>query len=154
MCEVTSVIVLNDPGANGAPRTINPGAAVIDDLYFQTDQVREDSEIAIFGELNYRFTDKLTGTIGYRWFDGETTLDGFVGTVFFPEGGFAFSPERPPDNVDSKYSGDDGTLKLSLSYDVSDDTMVYATFAEGYRPGGVHRAPGVGATYDPDFLDS
>ncbi len=133
---------------------INPGAAVIDDLYFQTDQVREDSEIAIFGELNYRFTDKLTGTVGYRWFDGETTLDGFVGTVFFPEGGFAFSPERPPDNVDSKYSGDDGTLKLSLSYDVSDDTMVYATFAEGYRPGGVNRAPGVGETYDPDFLDS
>ena len=32
--------------------------------------------------------------------------------------------------------------------------MVYATWAEGYRPGGVNRSPGVGETYDPDFLDS
>ena len=133
---------------------INPGAAVEDDLYFQTDQVRKDSEVAVFGELTYRFTERLSGTAGYRWFDDETTLEGFVGTVFWPNCCFGFSPTRPPDNVDSKYTGDDGIGKLNLSYDVSDDVMIYATWAEGYRPGGVNRSPGVGETYDPDFLES
>jgi outer membrane receptor protein involved in Fe transport len=133
---------------------INPGAAVQDDLYFQTDQVREDSEFAVFGELTYRFTERLSGTVGYRWFDGETTLKGFVGTVFWPECCFAFSPTRPPDNVNSKYTGDDGIAKINLSWDATDDLMLYATWAEGYRPGGVNRSPGVGETYDPDFLDS
>jgi outer membrane receptor protein involved in Fe transport len=32
--------------------------------------------------------------------------------------------------------------------------MIYATWSEGYRPGGVNRSPGVGETYEPDFLDS
>jgi iron complex outermembrane recepter protein len=134
--------------------TINPGAAVEDDLYFQTDQVREDSEVSVFGELTYRFTEQLAGTVGYRWFDGETTLQGFVGTVFWPNCCFGFSPTRPPDNVDSKYEGDDGTLKLNLTYDINDDMMVYATYAEGYRPGGANRSQGVGETYDADFLES
>ncbi len=133
---------------------INPGAAVEDDLYFQTDQRREDSEISLFGEFGYRFTDNLKGTIGYRWFDGETVLQGFVGTVFWPNCCFGFSDTRPPDNVDSKFSGNDGTLKLNLAYNFSDDVMAYATFAEGYRPGGTNRAPGVGQTYEPDFLTS
>ena len=133
---------------------INPGAAVRDDLYFETDQVREDSEISVFGEFTYRFTDRLSGTVGYRWFDGETTLKGFVGTIWWPDCCYAFSETRPPDNVDSKYTGDDGTLKLNLAYDIGDDLMVYATYAEGYRPGGANRSPGVGETYDPDFLES
>ncbi len=133
---------------------INPGAAVEDDLYFQTDQEREDEEWAVFGELTYRITDKLSGTVGYRYFDGETTLEGFSGTIYFPECCFGFSPTRPPDNVDSKAEYDDDTWKFNLAYDVSDDMMVYATYAEGYRPGGANRSVGVGETYDPDFLDS
>ncbi|MEE4109996.1 MAG: TonB-dependent receptor [Halieaceae bacterium] len=133
---------------------INPGAAVEDDLYFQTDQVRVDRETAVFGELYYDITDALRLTLGYRWFDNETTLDGFVGTIFFPNCCFGFSPERPPDNVDSEFSGDDGTGKISLSYNISDDIMIYGTIAEGYRPGGVNRAPGVGETYEADFLTS
>ncbi|MEE4147131.1 MAG: TonB-dependent receptor [Halieaceae bacterium] len=133
---------------------INPGAAVIDDLYFQTDQKREDTETSIFGELTYRLTDRLSGTVGYRYFDGETTLEGFVGTVFWPNCCFGFSPTRPPDNVDSKAEYDDDTWKFNLSYDLTEDMMIYATYAEGYRPGGANRSPGVGETYDPDFLDS
>ncbi|WP_439101241.1 TonB-dependent receptor [Congregibacter sp.] len=133
---------------------INPGAAVEDDLYFQTDQVRVDRETAVFGEIYYDFTDAWQLTVGYRYFDNETTLDGFVGTIFFPDCCFAFSPERPPDNVASEFNGNDGTGKISLSYTLSDDAMVYGTVAEGYRPGGVNRSPGVGETYEADFLTS
>ena len=133
---------------------INPGAAVVDDLYFITDQVRNDKEISVFGEVTYRITPELAATVGYRRFDGETTLQGLVGTIWWPVGGFAFSDMRPPDNVDSKAEYEDDTLKLNLSYQLSDDTMLYATYAEGYRPGGANRSPGVGETYEPDFLES
>ncbi|MEM9317022.1 MAG: TonB-dependent receptor, partial [Pseudomonadota bacterium] len=133
---------------------INPDAAVIDDLYFQTNQVREDEEVSVFGELTYSFTDRLSGTVGYRYFDGETTLQGFTGTIYFPECCFAGSPTRPPDNVDSVAKFSDGTLKLNLSYEINEDVLVYATYAEGYRPGGANRAPGVGETFEPDFVES
>ncbi|MDP5054213.1 MAG: TonB-dependent receptor, partial [Congregibacter sp.] len=133
---------------------INPDAAVIDDLYFQTDQQRKDQEYSIFGELTYRFTEQLSGTLGYRYFEGETTLDGFVGTVFFPVCCFVGSDTRPPDNVDSIAKSSDGIIKLNLTYAINDDAMVYATYAEGYRPAGANRAPGVGETYDPDFVES
>lgn len=122
--------------------TINPAAAIREDFYFLTDQRREDSEAAIFGEITYRFSDRLAGTLGYRLFDGETTLRGISGTVF------------GVNNVDSKASTDDGTGKLNITYTVNDDTIVYATWAEGYRPGGANRAPGVGEVYEPDFLTS
>lgn len=133
---------------------INRGAAVLNDLYFQTDQVRNDSEIALFGEINYRLTEDLTATLGYRQFDGETTLDGFVGTVFWPNCCYAFDDNRPPDNVASKAEYDDGILKLNLSYNLNESVMVYGNYAEGYRPGGANRAPGVGDTFDPDYLKS
>ena len=133
---------------------INPGAAVVDDLYFQTDQVRKDSEVSVFGELSYDFTDDLTATVGYRWFDDETTLKGFVGTVWWPDCCYAFSDSPPPDNVDSKFSGSDSIVKLNVAYNLTEDLMIYANYSEGYRPGGVNRTDQVGATYEPDFLES
>ena len=133
---------------------INPGAAVQDDEYFMTDQSRVDEEKAVFGEVYYDITDQLKLTVGYRYFENDTTLKGFVGTVWWPDCCYTFSDTRPPDNVDSTFNGSDGTGKISLAYDVSEDMMVYATWAEGYRPGGVNRSPGVGETYQPDFLTS
>mgnify|MGYP002628055168 CR=1 FL=1 len=133
---------------------INPGAAVVDDLYFQTDQVRKDSEVSVFGELSYDFTDDLTATVGYRWFDDETTLKGFVGTVWWPDCCYTFSDSPPPDNVDSKFSGSDSIVKLNVAYNLTEDLMIYANYSEGYRPGGVNRTDQVGATYEPDFLES
>lgn len=131
---------------------INPGAAVRDDLYFETDQVRKDSETAVFGEFSYDLTDQLTATFGFRDFDSETTLSGFVGTVWWPDCCYAFSDTRPPDNVNSKFEGSDNTFKLNVSYKVNDDTLVYATASEGYRPGGANRTQQLGATYDADFV--
>ena len=133
---------------------INPGAAIFDDLYFRTNQVREDKEISLFGELTYRFTDQLSGTVGYRWFDGETTLKGFVGTIWWPDGGYAFSDAPRIDNVDSKATSKDNIVKASLAYDITPDAMVYMTYSEGYRPGGANRSPGVGETFAPDFLQN
>ena len=121
-----------------------------EDLYYQTDQVRKDSEDAIFGELYYQLNDKTNITIGHRRFDNETKLNGFVGTVIWPSRLVGSSTR--PDNVNSLFKGKDSITKLNIAYDVSDDTMIYLTKSEGYRPGGANRTQQLGATYDADFL--
>ena len=131
---------------------IHPDAKVptSKDLYYQTDQVRKDSEDAIFGELYYQLNDKTNITIGHRRFDNETKLNGFVGTVWWPSSLYGSSTR--PDNVNSVFKGKDSITKLNIAYDVSDDTMIYLTKSEGYRPGGANRTQQLGATYDADFL--
>jgi outer membrane receptor protein involved in Fe transport len=127
------------------------------DVYFRTDQKRDLDETAVFGELTFDFTNSLSGTIGARWFDEEASLRGVVGW-----GPYAFACGFPPGApdcfdtpVDSKISSSDTIFKANLSWNVSDDAMLYFTWSEGYRPGGVNRDPALPAsalTWVPDFL--
>ena len=127
------------------------------DVYFRTDQVRELDQTAIFGEVTFDFSDTLSGTFGARWFDEEASLRGVVGW-----GPYAFAcgfPNGPSDcfdtPVDSKISTSDTIFKANLSWNISDSAMLYATWSEGYRPGGVNRDPSLPAsalTWVPDFL--
>ena len=133
---------------------INPLAAVpgSKDLYYQTDQVRTEEESAVFGEIYYQINDKMELTLGKRKFDMDTTLKGFVGTVWWPN--YILGSATRPDNVNSLYSGSDDITKVNLSYALNNDSMMYVTFSEGYRPGGANRTTQLGATYDADFLES
>jgi outer membrane receptor protein involved in Fe transport len=58
---------------------------------------------------------------------------------------------KPCLNVDKgqKESGNVG--RFNLTWNVSDDSMVYFTWSEGYRPGGIQRRPSLGE-YLSDFL--
>jgi iron complex outermembrane receptor protein len=58
---------------------------------------------------------------------------------------------KPCLNVDKTQKESDNVSRVNLSWNVSDDNMVYFTWSEGYRPGGVQRRPTFG-TYDSDFL--
>ena len=133
---------------------INPAAAVpgSKDLYYQTDQVRAEDESAVFGEIYYQINDKMELTLGHRKFDNETTLKGFVGTVWWPN--YILGSTTRPDNVNSLYDGSDSISKINLSYQVDNNSMIYITRSEGYRPGGANRTTQLGATYDADFLTS
>ena len=133
---------------------INPAAAVpgSKDLYYQTDQVRAEDESAVFGEIYYQINDKMELTLGHRKFDNETTLKGFVGTVWWPN--FILGSAPRPDNVNSLYDGSDSISKVNLSYQIDNNSMLYITRSEGYRPGGANRTTQLGATYDADFLTS
>jgi iron complex outermembrane recepter protein len=50
-----------------------------EDTLWLTEQERIDRDNAIFGELSYDITDKLTLTGGVRWFEAENSLEGFFG---------------------------------------------------------------------------
>ena len=49
------------------------------DTIWLTEQERIDRDKAIFGELSYDITDKLTVTGGLRWFEAENSLQGYFG---------------------------------------------------------------------------
>jgi outer membrane receptor protein involved in Fe transport len=119
------------------------------DLYFQTNQKREYEQVALFGEVSFDITDSVTILGGMRWFDEEDTVTGVVGYGNTPGGGV----DTP---VDLNYTQDDQIFKLNVTWRVTDDAMLYATWSEGYRPGGVNREPAFAGTpteiYIPDIM--
>ena len=121
-----------------------PGS--VPNLYFRTDQVRKDKQKAAFGEVTFDFTDSFSGTLGMRYFDETHEVSGVVGW-----GPGIYGLRDTP--ADSKVSSDDTVFKGNLTWRVSDDAMVYVTYSEGYRPGGLNRDPGLPSQeWVPDFL--
>lgn len=132
---------------------------------WQTYQVREDQDTAFFGELTYDFNDRFTGTVGARYFEYENSLYGFNGfarhcTGFYVDGDFVEDPagvmQYPCFNtriLDDVAEGDDWAFKANLEYNIDDDKLIYVTWSEGFRAGGVNRArvPGI-PKYNPDFV--
>ena len=146
-----------------------------------TDQIRVDRDYAVFGELSYDLTPKLTGTVGYRFFRYDNSLDGFFGfglnnpipshtgeraTTYQPDGTRnadgtgCLKPGilgGPCVDLSNEVKKDGSTPKFNLTYKFDPDHMMYATFSRGFRPGGINRrvqAPPSAplATYGPDFL--
>jgi iron complex outermembrane receptor protein len=90
-------------------------------------------EKSAFGEVSYALTDALRVTAGLRYFDIEINRTVDRGGFF---NGFVALDGNPLIRTRSK---DDGLRpKLSVSYDVSDDVMVFATASQGFRRGGVN----------------
>ncbi len=119
-------------------------------------------QLAFFGEVSYELTDKWSVTGGARWF--EIDRDYFTRQQF-PEG-------IPPwvdsigrfdwvnDGVlESKSKSSDTVFKISTSYNINDDKMIYALYSQGFRAGGLNgqRAAATGEIpreYFPDYLDN
>ncbi|PCI54279.1 MAG: TonB-dependent receptor [Alphaproteobacteria bacterium] len=99
------------------------------DTLFTQDGDRTIKEIALFGEASYEVTEDLKLTAGLRWF--ETTIDSSLII-----GGFAGGP---PSIGDAKENGINP--KFSAEYSYSDDILLYASAAKGFRRGGVNGLP-------------
>ena len=59
--------------------------------------------------------------------------------------------DAPCKNVDKGIKESDHIFLVNLKYKLNDDDMVYATWSEGYRPGGINRNPFAG-NFKSDFL--
>ena len=108
--------------------------------------------MAVFGEVNYRFNEKVELTVGGRFFDREADKNYWVEN---PKGALTADGYLPKNKRDNE-SNSDFVPKVSIKYNINDDMMVYALYSEGYRPGGVNRgrssAPIYPDKYDADFL--
>ena len=155
-----------------AQQILMPDATRFDDsirppgVNFVNDITRYEKQEAIFGELSYSFTDALTATLGARYFEQEVFLGGssdfFFEAIPRPFNGFTsnngadtpFSSGDTGRNIDANLDGlspakeDDTIIKANLSWTPNEDSLVYATYSEGYRPGGFNRQGGPGSV-DP-----
>jgi outer membrane receptor protein involved in Fe transport len=146
-----------------------------EDTIWLTQQERKDHDEAIFGELAFDFTDKLTGTVGFRHFRADNALAGFFGFANgyssqgsqLPQNRYGeaacivqFGPDPAnwpsfngaPCKVFDKDVQEKDTLgKANLSYKFAPGKMMYLTWSEGYRPGGINRR-GTLPPYLTEFL--
>lgn len=127
-----------------------------------TEQTRTDEERAVFGELSFDITESLTATVGMRAYETENSLVGFFGfgagfssstgesQCFLP-----LTPFRgaPCTNLDASTSETGQLYRANLQWKLDDDRMLYATYSEGFRPGGINRRGSFGP-YEADFLDN
>jgi iron complex outermembrane receptor protein len=130
------------------------------DTLWLTEQQREDKDDALFGELTYDVTDKVSVTGGIRFFKTENSLMGFFGYgAGFSSGTgeaacFAGSSpfrDAPCVNLDKTTKDSGNSKRLNVTWHATDDVMLYATWSEGFRPGGINRK-GTLPPYKPDFL--
>jgi outer membrane receptor protein involved in Fe transport len=130
------------------------------DTLWLTDQEREDDDEALFGELTFDLTEKLSITGGIRFFESENSLKGFFGygIGFSPMGsgesqcgGTAAFRRAPCMNLEKTQKESGNTKRLNVTWHATDDVMLYATFSEGFRPGGINRKEDL-PPYQADFL--
>ncbi len=126
-----------------------------------TQQFRVDRDYAAFGELSFDITDQLTLTGGARLYNYKNSLVGFFG---FSDGyssgtgeAACFGPpqveDSPCTNLDKTTSDTDAIYKVNATYKINPDVLVYATWSQGFRPGGINRR-GTLPPYSPDKLDN
>ncbi|MDR3513924.1 MAG: TonB-dependent receptor [Caulobacteraceae bacterium] len=128
--------------------------------FWLTDQLRTDKDYAVFGEASFDITPALTFTAGIRGYKATSTLEGFYG---FGLNGYSSTGEHscfsskaavagdPCTNLDKRISDTGETHKLNLTYHLTDDKLVYATYSTGFRPGGANRNGNL-PPYQPDYL--
>jgi iron complex outermembrane recepter protein len=93
----------------------------------------EFDQVALFGEVEYAITPRLSGTIGLRWFSEDQEAINNVGQKF---------------EVDAEKT----IGRAALRFNATDTTMFYTSFSQGFRSGGVNlfAIPGVDNTFEPD----
>ena len=129
-----------------------PGFVVNDnDFAYRRDENFTDQ--ALFGEVTWHATDRLSLTGGARWFDNEYENDTLMQVGLYTSFNF-------DDMIRFTGSDSDVLFKGNFSFDLDNDHMLYGTISEGYRRGGANAVPlsGIFAedpawqTYEPDTV--
>ena len=146
----------NEPNGNRFP-----------DVVYLNSLDRVDTDKAVFGSLSFDLTDRIELTAGLRYFEPEVTVKGFFGFgLGFTEMGWSSNGENrcnlfpngqqdykdaPCLNVDKGIKESEHVSRLNVNFKATDDVLLYATWSEGYRPGGINRNPFAG-DFKSDFL--
>jgi len=93
----------------------------------------ESTSLALFAELEYDLSQDLTLIAGGRYFDDERSYvtQDLVASLIFGGDPTIVNPTNETD--ETKFSP-----KVSLQWRVSEEVMLFATYSEGFRSGGIN----------------
>ena len=124
---------------------------VVDNRWWAQDNIRDDQQTAIFGEVTVPVSNKTDLTVGFR--DYETKNE-----FFAQDGYFGYYEDAPTGWVGrtNLYKFDDKGVapKFNIAHRPNDNLLVYATYSEGFRPSGINRTTGRTAELVPDTYTS
>lgn len=113
---------------------------------------------AVYFQGSYAFTDQWSATVGLRYTQDETKgwtreevyyFPNVPTGGYYPYVGFTSEERRPT------AKSEEPTWVLGLDYKPSDDTLVYAKYARGYRQGSVNLASiAEWNTHEPEQVDT
>jgi iron complex outermembrane recepter protein len=127
-----------------ASTSIDPGVRPNGDVFFD-DITRGYKQKAAFGEFSVDIVPRqLTLSVGTRLYSIDTyelgSSNSGYGCRFVPAGQCDNGNNLNADHLDKTYSGHKD--KFNLSWKIAEGVMVYATYSEGFRPGGFNRGQG------------
>lgn len=139
-------------------RNINPNVRPQPVAFFN-DITRKEKQLAFFGEASFEILrDRLTATVGLRHYSLRSD---FYGSSNFANGPFATGDstligaggrdyDRSFGHTTAPLKQKDWIPKFTLTYTPTDELLFYATYSEGFRPGGFNRGGGA-PSFNPTF---
>jgi iron complex outermembrane receptor protein len=143
-----------------------PGPFTVFDFVENVDT--DTDSYAVFAEGTWNITDRLGLTAGARWTDDEKKYDnlctssgGGVGPNCQDSVGGVDDTTPDTEQVSLDESFDEITGKLGVNFKVTDSSLLYLTFAQGFQAGGFQTlcfgnltAGCAGSFYEPQTVDS
>jgi outer membrane receptor protein involved in Fe transport len=152
----------NNYGVNPNGLATDLSIPQFDNTIWLTDEQRVDRDKAVFAQLTWDITSQLSVTGGFRYYKFDNSLQGFYGlSTVYGEGssgvGQCFGPPvthfAPCENLNKDVSDTGWVPKANVTYKITPDHMVYATYSKGFRPGGVNRnSKATIQPYQTDYL--
>jgi len=138
---------LSNIGTAPGATTENPGVQN-DNVAFFEDTQREVKQTAFFGSVDFDIIPKvLTVTGGARHFQFENSFAGSVTGSFFcfeqgaPAGG-CVNDATNLNKKDLRFTESGTRSRANITWHVTPDVLLYATWSQGFRPGGFNRQGG------------
>ena len=148
-------------GGGDTEGTRSGGGPFPAEISFVNDVTRTTEQIAVFGQLEYDISDTITASIGARWYDIDDDYKGATTTVnvtnqlaalgdgslaalqdhFGAGEGQAIFDAIASGQLDVSELNNDGVLnqsdtiiRASLDWRATEDVLLFATYAQGFRP--------------------
>ncbi len=128
-----------------------------------TDEQRVDRDQAAFAQVTWDITQQWALTGGFRYFKYDNSLEGFYGfsANYDTLAGYGTGMAKcfagpmisadPCTNLDKEVKDSGSVPRVNLTYKLTPDRLLYATYSKGFRPGGINRSGNIGP-YQADYL--
>ena len=134
----------------------NARGLLTDSTQFRNDNTRTEEQTAVFGEITFDVTDSLTLSVGARYYDLDYGFTGY-GAWRYGNRPLFIDDADPNNDIRPARTGgrdyqtnfaelqplnvSDTIMRFTASWQPEDsDTLIFATWSEGYRPPGFNRA--------------